>query len=128
MPDTKLRGVILVIDDDASVLSYVTQILEGAGYGVRTASDGRSGLEAYQQDRADMVITDLFMDHMDGLETIRRLRALNPSVLIVAITGGSQFVPGDYLGTAMRLGAGRALAKPFDAATLLEAVQSLLGT
>ena len=125
-PAVEPRGVILLIDDDASVLRYLTRTLENVGYGVRTANNGRDGLEAYRNERADLVITDLFMEQQEGLETIRMLRALDPKAMIIAMTGGSLSFPGDYLGMAMKLGAAATMVKPFDRETVLRTVQDLL--
>jgi DNA-binding NtrC family response regulator len=125
-PDNRHVKWVLIIDDDPGIQGYLKRVLEADGYGVRMAGNGRAGLDAYRHERADLVITDIFMDHQDGLETIRRLRTYDPAAIIVAMSGGYPGVPGDYLSIATKLGAAAAWAKPFDAHTVLRTVRELL--
>jgi CheY-like chemotaxis protein len=93
-------------------------MLEGSGHMVRAAEDGNGGIESFTMTRPDLVITDMIMPQPDGIETIRALRDVDPSVPIIAISGGS----GSVLMVARNAGAVAALAKPFEATHLLEAV------
>jgi len=117
---------VLVIDDDPAIQKYLKRLLEAAGYGIRTADNGRKGLDAYREERADVVVTDIFMDQQDGLELIRNLRAHDPTAIIVAMSGGYPGVPGDYLAIATKLGAAATWEKPFDADMVLRTVRQLL--
>lgn len=124
MTDDSAR--ILVIDDDPAVLSTVRRILERAGHEVLDAQDGREGLSLARREDPDLIITDLIMPEMEGIETIRTLREELPGVKIIAVSGGGAMGPGTYLTDAEILGADRALAKPFTPAQLVDLVESLL--
>jgi CheY-like chemotaxis protein len=119
---------ILLIDDEEVVRSVVGEILKRAGYWVQTAADGKSGLELFQRDEFDLLITDLLMPETDGLETIMALRRQRKAMKIMAISGCGLTLGGEYLKIAEHLGADITLAKPFTQASLLTAVASLLGS
>ena len=116
---------ILVIDDDDEVRDFLTRLLKRRNYSVVCATNGEAGLAALAADGVALVITDIVMPDMEGLETIKRIRRSRPDIPIIAISGGgsSQL---DYLKFARRLGADAALAKPFDPAELLEIAERLL--
>jgi CheY-like chemotaxis protein len=126
---------VLIIDDESDIRDSVGQVLTRAGYTVRTARTGSEGVAAYQQEAADLVITDMIMPNGHGLELIKTLRREHPEARIIAISGGGNFGPqaykpeaittSAYLAAATAAGANRVLTKPFDRATLLEAVQQL---
>lgn len=112
---------ILVIDDDAQTRALFQATLEAAGYRVLTAESGQAGLQRLPQHAVDLVIVDIYMPEMDGLEFIRRLRAAQAGCRIIAISGGmGQW---DYLQVATRLGANHALRKPCDPEAILDAVR-----
>lgn len=115
---------ILIIDDDRQMRRLVTRILTGAGHTVREAADGREGVAMFEQQPAAMVITDIVMPGMEGIETIVNLRRDNPNVPIIAMSGGSDPL---YLRAAARLGATGSLKKPFTSRSLLELVDAMLG-
>lgn len=116
---------ILVIDDDSQTRQMLRQALERAGYSVVEARDGAEGLQYYQENPADLVITDILMPEKEGLETIRELREKFPSVKIIAISGGGRTGKLDFLPVAKKLGALRTLYKPFPLQELLDAVRDL---
>ena len=118
---------ILIIDDEEGIRKMMRLALERAGYEVFDAPDGRQGLKIYDQSLPDLVITDIFMPEMEGLETIMALRRENPDVKILTISGGGARGH-DYLPVALRLGSSRALAKPFTQRELLSTVLELLET
>ena len=118
---------ILVIDDDDVVRQALRAILEAAAYDVMEASDGKAGLQVYQEQGAELVIVDIFMPEQDGLEVIRALRAAIPPPKIVAISGGGQTVQGDMLKVAAAFGASRTLRKPFEPRDLLTTIRDVLG-
>lgn len=117
---------IVVIDDEASIRQLAARVLEIAGHEVVTASDGAEGLEIISSDAQDLVITDLVMPNVSGLEVIRQVRARWPELPIIAISGGERLGVGNLLDPATELGAHRALAKPFSRQELLAAVNDLL--
>ena len=83
------------------------------------------GLEILGREQADLVITDIFMEDMEGLETIVAIKDKYPQVLIMAMSGGSRFVGLDCLDAAQKLGATKVLQKPFSYDTLEKAIQEL---
>ena len=112
---------ILVIEDNGELRNLVRLALEGAGHDVVTASHGQEALGYLNGHKVDVVLTDLFMPEMDGIEVIAALRRQFPGVRIVAMSGR----PGvDYLSVAKELGAARILRKPFVMDDLLSAVGS----
>jgi CheY-like chemotaxis protein len=122
---------ILVIDDDQPVRAAIAVVLETAGFEVVTAADGRAGKAAAETTRFDVTIVDLFMPHMDGLETIRSLRHSCPDMPIIAVSGALSLFdfrdvaepPPDYLSMATDLGAITAVQKPFQPRELIRAVR-----
>ncbi len=117
---------ILIIEDDDFVQNMLKQTFERAGYDVATASNGRIGVKLYQSQAFDVVITDLIMPDMEGIETISTLRKTNPDVKVIAISGGGRNGPEDYLHLAGKLGAAQTFSKPVDRNKLLDAVKTLL--
>jgi DNA-binding response OmpR family regulator len=122
-----MMAYLLVIDDDEMFRSMLRRALELEGYRVQEAADGRKGLALMQQAPADLVITDLIMPELEGLETIMRLRREFPGTPVIAVSGGGRLRPTDVLPTAQRLGAARVFAKPFGLDELLNAVRELNG-
>ncbi len=117
---------ILVIDDDEQMRTLLAKAMEWAGFEVITADNGRKGQLLFEEQPADLVITDLIMPEQEGLETIRSLKRIHPRVRIIAISGGGRIGPGAYLPAAMELGADLVFAKPFDIKEFVTSVQELL--
>jgi CheY-like chemotaxis protein len=112
---------VLVIEDNVDLRDLVRLALEHAGHQVITATHGVEGLAFLNGHVVDLVVTDLFMPEMDGIEVIAALRRQFPGVKIVAMSGR----PGvDYLTVAKELGAARILRKPFVMDDLLSAVEA----
>ena len=117
---------ILVIEDDEEIRLLIQRLLESEGYEVLAAEDGVKGLEAFSAGAPDMVITDLYMPRMKGVETIRKIRGINADAKIIAISGGGSSSPSTLLKGARSAGAMETLAKPFDPVELLSAVNRLV--
>lgn len=117
---------ILLIDDEIEVRATVSRLLQRAGYEVVTAANGAEALSTARFVRADLIITDLLMPEKEGFETIAELRREFPELPVIAVSGGGVVDPGSYLTLAQKLGADRALAKPFGFQELLSAVRELL--
>ena len=117
-------ATILLIDDEASMRRLFQVALEGAGYQVLTAENGKHGLRVLEHQAADLIVVDIFMPEMDGLELIPLLRKTRPAAKIIAISGGSDET--NYLDMARYLGAHAILKKPFSLQELLHAVSSQL--
>jgi CheY-like chemotaxis protein len=119
-------GRIMVVEDDKSVRELLREILKRAGHDVMAAGNGKEALSLYKKSPADLIITNILMPEKEGLETIQELRRENPDIKIIAISGGGQIGPADYLEVARRFGAMRTFSKPFDRKELLKAVDDLL--
>jgi DNA-binding response OmpR family regulator len=115
---------IIAIDDDLEMRSLLEQVLRSAGHDVMTADEGRSGLAFCRTACVELLITDLVMRGMEGIETIRRFRNEFTGIPVIAISGNSS--QGNLLEMAVRLGALRTLAKPFLPQELLEIVKAVL--
>lgn len=112
-------ATILLIDDQESIRSLYTAGLEGAGYRVLTAEDGKHGLRLLGHQHVDLILVDLLMPEMDGLELIPLVRKMRSTIKMIAICGDS-----NYLHMAKHLGANDTLQKPFSVQELLAAVSS----
>ncbi len=118
---------ILVIDDEELVRVSLRKILETAGHDVVEAPDGREGLERYRENPADVVITDIIMPQMEGIETIQTLKLEYPDAKIIAISGGGQVDKRTLLTWAAHSGAQDVLFKPFKSKEIVGAVRRVLG-
>ncbi len=90
------------------------------------AGNGRDGVDLFRQAGADLVITDLVMPEIEGLEVVRQLRNAHSPVNVIAISGGGLAPAAIYLEAARLLGAARVLHKPFTTSVLLAAIDELL--
>lgn len=118
---------ILIIDDDEAVLQLFSGYLGRKGYTVFQAANGREGLRQLESARPDVVITDIMMPEMDGLEIIRELRKERPDIPIIAISGGMRNATISFLPHAKTFGACKVFEKPVALNKLLQGVQELLG-
>jgi CheY-like chemotaxis protein len=118
---------ILVADDDPSVRSAIRRTLEAEHYEVEEATGGGEVLRLQQERPCDLLLIDLYMPGVDGLETIIRLKAEQPHLKIVALSGGGYRNKRDVLAMAVDAGASGALSKPFERTDLLAAVTHALG-
>jgi len=116
---------ILVADDDQQVREFLRIILEEKGYRVEEVSSGKAALTYLEQLEPSLIVLDMYLGDMDGMEIISYVHARNWSVKILAISG-MPFDGYKMCETAKMLGAHEALTKPFTAATLLERVEALL--
>ncbi|MEY2776279.1 MAG: Response regulator MprA [Pseudomonadota bacterium] len=118
---------ILLADDEDLLREGVREILETADYEVIEARDGEEALAQFAVSNIDLVITDVVMPNMDGVDFVTRLRETFPDVPILTISGGSRVVSARFgLDSALLSGANASLTKPFTAKQLLEKVQQLL--
>jgi CheY-like chemotaxis protein len=120
----RAMATILLIDDDDQVRMLFQVALAGAGYRVLVAENGKHGLRLLERQEVDLILVDILMPDIDGLELIPRLRRMQPACKIIAMSGGSG--EWDPLRTAKHLGANDTLKKPFGPQELLEMVASQL--
>jgi CheY-like chemotaxis protein len=121
---------IQVIDDDQAIRATIKLLLEREGHEVVLAEDGRRGLDQFRAGQFDLLIVDIFMPGMDGLETIRSIHRIQPDIPIIVISGYAfrtalESVP-DFLNMAMKFGAVSSLQKPFRPSQLLSTVAACL--
>ena len=118
---------ILVVDDDTAVRAAIKLVLEQEGHEVVLASNGRAGVSAVEGNDFDIVICDIFMPGMDGIETIQAFHQFNPQMPVIAMSGfmfrDGQAPAPDYLSLSTKLGAAYSLRKPFRPHELLKAVR-----
>lgn len=117
---------ILIIDDQQMMRDLIQTVLERNGYDTITATNGRDARRQRAGRIVDGVVTDLFMPEEDGIEVIRELREAGDRMPVIAISGGTERMPGDFLRMATLLGADRVLRKPFRIDELLAALRELL--
>lgn len=118
---------ILLVDDEDLLREGVREILEMADYSVIEASDGLQALQLFAVSDVDLVITDVVMPNMDGVDFVTKLRETFPLVPILTISGGSRVVSARFgLDSALLSGANASLTKPFNAKQLLDTVAQLL--
>jgi CheY-like chemotaxis protein len=114
---------ILVVDDEDSIRRVLVRILEPAGARVVCAGNGLEALRALEKEPFDLVITDVLMPEMDGIELIPLIKKKRPDVYILAMSGGGHNFMGDYCTKlAVTLGADSVIMKPFTLAEVQEAL------
>ena len=111
---------ILVVDDEAAIRGLARKVLTGAGYSVLEAPDGKRALQQIRNSKVDLVLTDLVMPEVEGLEMIRNIRHDWPETKIIAMSGA---FGGQFLQAAELLGAQAILAKPIRPDDLLAAIR-----
>jgi DNA-binding response OmpR family regulator len=114
-------ATILIIDDEEPIRALLRTTLEAAGYEVTEAANGRLGLERYRHRPTDLVIADLLMPELNGLDMILELTRSFLDAKVIAISGGGG--EDNVLDVAKLLGARRTLQKPFSMTQLLDAVR-----
>ena len=116
------RGSILVVDDEPTITDVVSRYLERAGYSTRVAGDGVDALRIAGESRPDLVVLDLMLPGMDGLEVMRRLRE-HERVSVILLTAKGEHT--DRI-IGLRLGADDYVVKPFSPAELVARVDAVL--
>ena len=117
---------ILLIDDDSQFQKFLAELLELHGFEVIKADDGEKGLISYDQDQPKLIITDLVMPLIDGIEVILKIRNRDKDIPIIALSGGNRGFGCDYLNAAKKLGATTTFEKPIDSNKLLEAINEYI--
>jgi len=116
------KSRVLVVDDEPQITRVLRTVLTSHGYQVRTAAEGESALTNFSEWRPELVITDLFMPHMDGLELCRRIRAMSNVPIIVLSVKGEERTKVE----ALDVGADDYVTKPFGMDELLARVRAAL--
>lgn len=118
-----MNAKVLIVDDSALTRRSLRQILETAGCEVVEAENGLDALERYFLDKPDVVLLDLVMRGMYGLEVLQKIRELDPSARIVVVSADIQTSSQDLAGEA---GAAAFINKPFDKTEILSALDAAL--
>jgi two-component system, OmpR family, KDP operon response regulator KdpE len=113
---------VLVVDDEPQITRVIRTVLTSQGYQVRTAAEGESALASFREWRPELVITDLYMPHMDGIELCRRIRAVSTVPIIVLSVKGEERTKVEALDS----GADDYVTKPFGIDELLARVRAAL--
>jgi two-component system, OmpR family, KDP operon response regulator KdpE len=122
MATTTERSKVLVVDDEPQITRVLRTVLTSQGYQVRTADEGETALASFGEWRPELVITDLFMPHMDGIELCRRIRATSSVPIIVLSVKGEERAKVEALDS----GADDYVTKPFGIDELMARVRAAL--
>lgn len=127
---------ILIIDDEVDVRAVMARVLERAGHSVEIAANAAAGLEALGNGDVQLVITDVIMPGVNGVDLVRQLREASFGGRIIAISGGGNMASAGYapeaittsayLASATKAGADAVLTKPFERQELVDLVRSVL--
>jgi len=113
---------ILIVDDNLMMRKLIRNIFANEEYDIVEAENGSEGLEIAKNHNIDLVITDIIMPVMEGLELIMHLKRDFPGIKIIAISGGKPY----YLYMAKKLGIEKIFTKPLDLHQFLNAVKKLI--
>lgn len=116
---------VLIVDDEAPMRGLLADLLEG-DYRVLTAGDGAEALQKLEQHGAELIITDLVMPKMNGIDLMLAVRERYPALKIIAISGGGVIDHSSQPSAAKLAGAARVMRKPFALAEMRTAVRELL--
>ncbi|MBS4030350.1 MAG: response regulator [Clostridiales bacterium] len=114
---------VMVVDDRVGIRKLLHEVLQGAGYKVITAAGGNEAIKMIGQETVDLVLLDMKMSGMDGLETLTQLKKVCPQVIIMIMTAYEEL---EVLKEAARRGAAGYISKPFDIEELKDVVASKL--
>lgn len=119
---------ILVADDEEHISNLISDCLKSDGYKVRCVDNGLLAYNTLRESEFDLLITDIVMPDMDGLELIQKAKNLYPNIKIIAISAGGDLIEPDlYLNPAKTFGADHRLNKPFELDDLMSKVAELIG-
>lgn len=119
---------VLVIEDDELARESVTLMLEENGYEVAMADDGDVGLEMFEKEEFDAVVTDLIMPQVNGMDVLMQIKQHKPGTRVLVISGGGRLTPLSYLDVAQKLGADDVLTKPFTANDLITSMKMIMSS
>ena len=117
---------VLVVDDDADVRALVRRVVGKLGHQVSDVADGKEALRLLEATRFDLIISDVYMADMDGMELLVRIQQLGLEVPVVVISGGGFQSRDEVLKMAAACGAVATLDKPFSVEQLRDTVEPLL--
>ena len=111
---------VLLVDDEPHFVKLLAERLAGRGFNVETAGGGNEAIDRAKEESYDAIVLDLLMPEMDGLETLKQLKEINPDLQVILLTGHGTIDKGVE---AMKLGAMDFVEKPADFKELLEKIK-----
>lgn len=120
------KKTVMVVDDNPDIITIVRTILEGKGYNVLSATSGPELLDLLKTQKPDLIILDIMMPEMDGLEVLTRLKGMTETATIPVILLTAKVQYEDVLG-GYKLGADYYITKPFTSTQLVNGINLLLG-
>lgn len=121
----EIKGHILVIDDDKNVVKILERFLTNKNYKVTVADNGTDGLTKFKEEKPNLVLLDVTMPGMSGVETLREIKLLDPSAKVIMLTGIQEE---SVVKSCLDLGAVEYITKPFDCNFLGKVIESKLGS
>lgn len=116
---------ILIVDDNESFLELLSEFLNDNGYDVACSINGEDAKNKFVEFKPDLVVTDIVMPDVDGIELLLGLRNINPDIRVIVMSGGNRGHADIYLQMADKLGANAILNKPFQLSDLLAQIKKL---
>lgn len=120
------KALILLVDDDIDLRGIILRFLERSGFSVVVAGDGREALVRLETQRIDLILTDLMMPEISGIELIQTVRQTSPLLPIIAMSADADLRNDRFLELAAQAGAQVVLEKPFAMNHLIREIQRLL--
>ena len=114
---------ILIVDDEAGMCDFLSYYLKNHGFEVQTALNGDQAVDLFEKGSFHLVLADIMMPALDGLEMLRRIKALDPNAVVIMMTAYASL---DKAMKAIKYGAADLLVKPFQTHTLLTTIQRSL--
>ena len=121
-------AVILVVEDDAAMRRVLVETLQRTGHVVTSAVNGVEARALLARSAFDLVLTDLIMPDVEGLQLLRDIRRMSAPPKTIAMSGGGRGSAADYLAIASGMGASATLMKPFTQRAIVELIGQVLGT
>jgi len=115
---------IMIFENDAVSAEYLSQLLRRQGHRVFMAKDGGNTAEQLRRNPADLVITDIFLANISGLQVVLDVKGCSPGTKVLAVSGGGNTLNFDYLDYALEFGADAVLRKPLDESSLLSVLKT----
>ncbi len=120
-------ATILVVDNEKLVLDALGDLLQSNGYTVIKAASGRAGVKLYEDHHPDLVVIDVLMPEMGGIEMVRTIRKISPGLKVVALSGGGRLQDPNFLKIVEGLLDAKVIKKPIDNRGFLQTVAAVLG-
>ncbi len=116
---------ILVVDDNKKFLDLLNEFLTDNDYDVMISDNGKEAKKHFTEFNPDIVVTDIVMPDLDGIELLLELRQINPDIQVIMMSGGNRGFAESYLRMAEKLGANVILNKPFALSELLQQIKKI---